>query len=50
MGRMRSTPILPIKVPVTIGTMLNLYQAEYRAEFKLIRCRNVCTRHNASVL
>ena len=29
---MGSTPILPIKVPVTIGTILKLY----RAELKLI--------------
>ena len=47
-GRMGSRPILLIKVPVTIGTMLNFYWAEYRAEFKLIRCRYMWTRHQAA--
>ena len=32
---MGSTPILPEFQPITIATMLNLYKAEYRAEFKI---------------
>ena len=41
MGRMGSRPILPVKVSVTIYTMLKLYWAEYRAEFKIDQCRYV---------
>ena len=34
---MGSRPILPVKVPVTIGTMLNLYQAEFKINSVSVR-------------
>ena len=43
-GKMGPTPILPVKEPVTIDTMLKHYRAEYQAEFKINQCRYVWTR------
>ena len=37
MGRMGLEPILPVKVPVTIGTMLNLYRAEFKINLVSVR-------------
>ena len=34
---MDSRAILPIKVPVTIGTMLNLYQAKFKINSVSVR-------------
>ena len=37
LSKIGSRPILSIKVPVTIDTMLKFYRAEYQAEFKNIK-------------
>ena len=36
-GRMGSRPILTAKVPISIGTMLNLYWVEFKIESVSVR-------------